>query len=355
MKVRPAYTFDDVLLVPKHSTIQSRSKVDLSVDLGKGIQLGMPIISANMSNVTGPSMARAMLGMNGLALLHRFGSFDEQVADLMEALGDPPELRNPAYIGTSVGINILDREHVHKFVDCGCRIICVDVAHGDHIGSVNMVEWIAKTYPQVLLIAGNISTASGALRLASAGADVVKVGVGPGSLCTTRIETGNGVPQLTALDDVYEASKEYELTEPNDYVLYRFQGKRKFKIIADGGIRRAGDIVKALCFADAVMLGNLLAGTDEAPGDVITRTDGRRYKDYAGSSTHKTSHVEGVKARVPCKGPVQPVLQRLLEGVRSGLSYQGAATLEELRRDPEFVILSSASLAESHPHDVILG
>lgn len=352
IKIRDGLCFDDVMLIPKYSDVSSRKLVDLSVDLGKGIKLEIPIISANMSNVTGVDMAIALANLGGLPILHRFYPTAEEQISNFKLVKKSVEL-----VGCSVGVQADDVSLTDALVDNGCKILCVDIAHGDSAHGSKMTEYIAKKYPEVLLISGNVATHWGAVTLHNAGADVIKVGVGGGSLCTTRIETGNGVPQLTALDDVYGYSREVEtirvVTPKSGHDEMRFTGKRRFKVIADGGIRRAGDIVKALCFADTVMLGNLLAGTDEAPGNIIT-IDGLPYKEYAGSSTHKTGHVEGVAALVRCKGSVAGVIRSLLEGVRSGLSYQGAHNLEELRKFPEFVSISNAGLTESHPHDVKL-
>jgi IMP dehydrogenase len=206
-----------------------------------------------------------------------------------------------------------------------------------------MVRWIRTIDRKVVVIAGNVATKDAALRLWIAGASAVKVGVGPGSLCTTRIETGCGVPQLTALMDVHEARERY--MGSRTYIYGRDGGAKPVPpgIIADGGIKNAGDAVKALCFADMVMCGNVFAGCVET-GSTI----------YRGSSTHKTSHVEGVQARVSSKGPYARVLHRMLEGIRSGCSYQGAALVQQLQNEPEFVKITSAGLRESYPHDVVV-
>ncbi len=330
MNVIDGLTFDDVLLVPKRSSVRSRSAVDTTVDLGRGVRLSLPIIPANMKTVAGSGMADLMVELGGLALLHRFLSVDEQVALLVERSA------HVALVGASVGVCEREYARADRLLAAGCRILCVDVAHGDHDLCVEMVRHL-RAKSDALIIAGNVATAEGALRLAQAGADVIKVGVGPGSLCTPRIETGNGVPQLTALAPVHDA---------------RAIAKLDFRIIADGGIRNAGDIVKALCFADAVMVGNLLAGTDEAPGEV-TIVEGQRMKRYEGSSTHKTSHIEGVATLVPEKGSARHVIGRLMEGVRSGCSYQGANAVRDLQADPVFVRISHAGLTESYPHLIV--
>jgi len=332
MDVIPGYTFDDVLLIPKKSNIESREDIDLSVKFRKGIELKIPIISANMKNVTGPKMAQKIAKLGGMAILHRFvdGLYDF-VKQYTDSLVMPEDVN---HIGVSVGIHDYDKKLVEHAVGAGCKIICVDVAHGHHDNCLRMCEYIAGNFPDVLLIAGNISTAEGALDLVNVGADVIKGGVGSGSLCSTRIETGNGVPQLTALDNIYQVLKNTDVV-----------------IVSDGGVKVAGDLTKCLVFSHAVMLGNLLAGTDEAPGEII-QVDGLEFKQYAGSSTHKSKHIEGVIGLVPYRGPVEKVITKLMEGLQSGCSYQGAKNLIELRKDPKFVSISNAGLIESKPHDV---
>ena len=333
MNISTGYTFDDVLLVPKKSDIQSRDLIDLSVHLGKGIQLDIPVVSANMTNVTGPLMARTIASLGGLAILHRFVDTEEEfVKQFRNATDYDCNLFN--HVGASVGVQERDRKWVDAIVGAGCRILCVDVAHGHHTNCLKMCEYIAQTYPSVLLIGGNVATPEGAVDLMNAGVDVGKCGCGGGSLCSTRIETGNGVPQLSALDDIYKSLN-----------------KCSMKILADGGLKKPGDLTKCLCFSHAVMLGNLLAGTDEAPGDIIL-VDGKQFKQYAGSSTHKSRHVEGVIGLVPYRGPVKQVILKLMEGLRSGMSYQGSVNLVELRNDPRFVAITNAGLIESKPHDV---
>jgi len=332
MNIVQGYTFDDVLLIPKKSSIKSREDIDLSVEFNKGIKLDIPVISANMTNVTGPAMASEIAQLGGMAILHRFVDDYEFTEQFREAVYPSSDYYNN--VGVSVGIHDDDKELAEQAVKDGCRIICVDVAHGHHDNCLQMCDYVAKNFPDVLLIAGNVATVEGAKDLASVCVDVVKCGIGGGSLCSTRIETGNGVPQLSALDNIYQELKD-----------------KNVSIIADGGIKKPGEITKSLCFSHAVMLGNLLAGTEEAPGNII-KVDGRDFKQYAGSSTHKSKHVEGVIGLVPYRGPVEQVITNLMEGLRSGLSYQGASNLNELRKDPQFVSISNAGLIESNPHDV---
>lgn len=336
--IREALTFDDVLLEPKFSNIESRSNIDLSVKLSKGIETKFPIIPANMKTICGEAMSQHFASIGGLAILHRFMPETNQLDMLQLAVNNNYQNN----IGFSVGVKEPDYDMVKTFVVHGAKILCIDVAHGQSKLTTDMCEFIKKTYPDIFLIAGNVATGIGANLLWRSGADAVKVGIGPGSLCTTRIETGNGVPQLTALMDAYEAKEHLQKNYKIGHDLF---------IIADGGIKGAGDCVKALCFADLVMAGNIFAGTSEAPGETLV-LDGITYKSYDGSSTHKTNHIEGVRALVPHKGPVQNVITKLTEGIRSGLSYQGAGNLQELKEDPQFVRITNAGLKESHPHDV---
>jgi IMP dehydrogenase len=339
------YTFDDVLLIPKRSSLKSRDDVDLSVRLPKGNSLKLPILSANMKTVTEIKMTIAIANLGGLPILHRF---DDHIT-LLKNFDTARNSVSDGLIGVSVGIKDEDKVLVSDFYNIGCNVICVDVAHGDHDKVYDFVADIRAKYPSILIIAGNVVTETGANHLWSAGADIIKIGVGPGSLCTTRIETGNGYPQLSALDNVCNGCYgEHD----GEWPIF----------IADGGIKSAGDCVKALAFADLVMIGNLFAGTDEAPGSVIDDRyrptgildGGSKFKKYEGSSTHKQNHIEGVVALVPYKGKVADVVIKLTEGIRSGCSYQGARNLKELKLDPEFVVISNAGLKESHPHSIIL-
>jgi IMP dehydrogenase len=333
------FCFDDVLLIPKHSSVGSREEVDLSVSLPKGIQLKIPLVSANMSTVTSVHMAKTIAELGGLAILHRFDDYKQLLNNFKQAREDSVEF--PGAVGASVGIKPKDIALVHDLNNEGCKIICVDVAHGDHSKVADFVSAVHANYPEILLIAGNVVTAKGAALLWEAGADIIKIGVGPGSLCTTRIETGNGYPQLSALDIVCNDGN------------YKARDDQWPMFIADGGIKSAGDCVKALAFAELVMIGNLFAGTDEAPGEII-HFQGKQFKRYAGSSTHKQKHVEGVVGLVHYKGSVSAIALRLIEGIKSGCSYQGAKNLADLKADPHFVVISNAGLTESHPHSVIL-
>lgn len=329
MKIKKGYCFDDVLLVPKYSPINSRSEINTTVTLPKGIKLQIPIVSANMKYVTGPKMAIAIASMGGLALLHRFDTQENLIRNYIET-----KESNNGLIGCSVGNKKEDVKLIHSYLSLGCKIICVDVAHAHSQNTILFIKDIVKNFPNILLIVGNVATKEAAECFIKEGVDICKIGIGNGSTCSTRIETGNGYPQLSALE---------ECCIDNNTTLF----------IADGGIRTGGDCVKALCFADLVMIGNLLAGTDESPGELIS-INGKKYKKYAGSSTHKTNRIEGVSGLVPYRGPVKDVIQKLVEGIQSGCSYQGVSDLYNLKIDPQFVEISNAGLVESNPHNIII-
>lgn len=345
---RKGYCFDDVLLVPQISEVRSRKDVDLSTQIG-GFTLTAPIISANMATITEATMAAKMHELGGLGILHRFerdSLLEKQIEFLIEK-------RIPCI--PSVGIHKDDLERAKKYIGLGVRAICVDVAHGGMKACEDIVKEISffarQKRENVTIIAGNVATKEAAARLWMAGASVVKVGVGPGSVCSTRIVTGHGVPQLTAIMDCVEAKK---------WGGVRSAVRGEPQLIADGGIRNSGDLVKALAAgADAVMIGGLLAGTDETPGTPFEQPDGFWYKRYRGMASGAQQIVskgfisgtpEGVEKMVLCKGSAGAIIANLLAGVRSGLSYSGASNLKELRENAEFMLVSSASLKESAPH-----
>jgi IMP dehydrogenase len=259
-------------------------------------------------------------------------------------------------VGAAVGTGADTLERAKALVDAGVDMLVVDTAHGHSIGVINMVKTLRKLYPKVTLVGGNVATPEGVRDLAKAGADVIKVGIGPGSICTTRVVAGVGVPQFTAVLECAEEAR-----------------KLGVKIIADGGIKFSGDIVKALAAgASAVMLGSMFAGTEEAPGEVIL-ADGRTFKSYRGMGSlgamkegskdryfqseirEESKFVpEGIEGRVPYKGPLKDIVYQMVGGVRQALGYCGAANLEELRAKAKFVQITNAGLRESHPHDVTI-
>lgn len=471
-----ALTFDDVLLLPAHSTILPK-EVSLRTRLTRDIELSIPLVSAAMDTVTEARLAIAMAQEGGIGIIHKNMDYPSQaehvrqvkkfesgvikdpltvtpetsireVLDLTRAenisgvpvvkggelvgivtsrdmrfetryespvssimtpkerlvtvqegaerdeilkllhenriekvlvVDDKFQLRglvtvkdiqkakeNPLAVkdeqgrlrvGAAVGVGGGTEQRVEALVDAGVDVIVVDTAHGHSQGVLDRVAWVKKTYPQVQVIGGNIATADAARALADMGADAVKVGIGPGSICTTRIVAGVGVPQITAVSNVAEALEGTGIP-----------------LIADGGIRYSGDIAKALVAgAYCVMIGSMFAGTEESPGDVEL-FQGRSYKSYRGmgslgamTTRHGSSDryfqegseadklvPEGIEGRVPFKGPLSPVINQLLGGVRASMGYTGCGNIDDMRTKPEFVRVTNAGMAESHVHDVTI-
>ena len=340
--MRKVRSYDDVLLVPKYSDIGSRSEVDITADLDKVITLDMPIIGAPMDTVVGTEMATALCQMGTFGVLHRYCTIGEQSAMVEEvvanSLGEHP-------IAAAIGATGDYLERAEELFGAGAEILCVDVAHGHHSIVKRAIGILrGKFGSDVHLMAGNVATAEAFEDLSNWGADSIRVGVGGGAACSTRTRTGHGLPVL-------------------DSIIRCAESDASALLIADGGIRNSGDIVKAIAAgADLVMVGSLLAGTDESPGVVITdERSGNKAKVYRGMASgdaqnswrNRVSVVEGVSTTVPYKGSVTDVVENLLGGLRSGLSYSGCRNLNELRLTATFVNQTSAGLAESKPH--ILG
>lgn len=472
--VQQALTFDDVLLVPAHSTILPKD-VALNARLTRDIELNIPLISAAMDTVTEARLAIAMAQEGGIGIIHKNMSSSAQadevrkvkkfesgmvkdpvsvtpsltvqellnlmakhnfsgvpvvdgeqlvgivtsrdirfetnlslpvsavmtpkerlvtvkegatreavrsllhkhriekllvvndefclrglitVKDIQKAKENPYACKDSSEqlrVGAAVGVGEGTEERVSALVDAGVDVLIVDTAHGHSQGVINRVKWIKKHFPQVQVIGGNIATAAAAKDLVAAGADAVKVGIGPGSICTTRIVTGVGVPQITAIYNVASGLK------------------GEVPVIADGGIRFSGDICKALAAgASTVMLGSMFAGTEESPGE-IELYQGRTYKGYRGMGSigamaqaqgssdryfqdlnQGTDKLvpEGIEGRVPYKGPVQSIIFQMLGGLRSCMGYTGCGTISELHEKAEFVQVTNAGMRESHVHDV---
>jgi IMP dehydrogenase len=358
--VKEGYTFDDLLLVPAYSTVVPND-VNLKTRLCDGIELSIPVCSAAMDTVTESAMAIALAQSGGIGFIHKNLSKEIQ-ADMVKAVKHAEVLSKDAAVdssgkllaGAAVGVSETTLERVKLLVEAGVDILTVDSAHGHSKGVIDTVAKIHKAYPKLPLVGGNIVTSESAQALIQAGASVLKVGVGPGSICTTRIVSGVGVPQLTAISDVVQVAKRYNVG-----------------VIADGGIKFSGDIVKALAAgADAVMLGGLLAGCEETPGEII-EVYGKRVKTYVGmgslSAMQRGSSdryfqggqkelkklvPEGIEATVPYKGPMSDVIYQMMGGLRSGMGYCGCATIIELKDKAKFVKISNAGLKESHPHTV---
>lgn len=475
MKILPelALTYDDVLLVPQYSDVDSRRTLSTKTCLTKKITLQMPIVSANMDVVTENEMAITMAREGGIGMIHRFMTIAEQARQIQRVkkaesfivdkpltmteantVGDvkkvvdetgtggilivdrndkligivstrdllfendltkpvtaimskdvhsaPPDTslkeaekllheyrveklplvtadgkvfglvtlkdimkitqfpkatkdsRGRLSVGAAVGVRDKEMRRVEAVLEAGADCIVVDIAHGDSHLEIEMIQNIRKHFPSAQIIAGNVSTADGTKRLIDAGADAVKVGVGPGSICITRVVAGSGVPQLTAVIECAEAARPHGVP-----------------IIADGGIRQPGDVAKALAAgAQTVMIGSMLAGTDESPGMIMTRK-GHRYKASRGMASLEANIernkregndltqeeiedyvAEGVEAAVPYRGKAREVLTQLVGGLQSGMSYSGAHSIEELQEKAIFVRMTGAGLKESGPHDV---
>jgi len=470
-----ALTYDDVLLVPQYSAVDSRRALSTQTKLTKQITLQIPIISANMDVVTESEMAIAMAREGGIGIIHRFLSIDEQARQiqrvkkaesfivenpitmsLTHTVGDLNKLmdetgtggilildgdeklvgivttrdllfendsakplseimqkkvisaspditlkdaerllhdhrieklplvnkdgrvaglvtlkdimkitqypkatkdsRGRLIVGAAVGVRDKEMRRVEAVLQAGADCVVVDIAHGDSNLEVEMIKTIRKHYPTVQIIGGNVATADGTKRLIDAGVDCVKVGVGPGSICITRIVAGSGVPQLTAVIECAEAARDAGIP-----------------IIADGGVRQPGDVAKAIAAgAQTVMIGSMLAGTDESPGMIMTRR-GHRYKASRGMASREATIdrnrkegndltqeeieeyvAEGVEAAVPYRGKTREVLTQLVGGLQSGMSYSGAQTVEDFQKKAIFVRMTGAGLRESGPHDVEL-
>lgn len=330
-------TFDDVLIVPSRSDVRSRRDPQLSTQLTKGIRIETPLISANMDTVTESDMAIAMGKLGGFGILHRFLSIPDQVEHVRKskAAGLP-------HVGASIGVVDDFKERAKAVCAAGADVITIDIAHGHSVAMMETMKWVKDTFPGVQLIAGNIATPQAAQDLIDAGADAVKVGIGPGSMCTTRIITGCGVPQLSAIAMCAEVAN-----------------RNGVPVIADGGIRSSGDIMKAFAAgASTVMLGSMLAGTIETPGEI---KGGR--KQYRGMAS-KAAQVswrggvpegmapEGESTFMNVKGHVRDVVSELSGGIRSGMSYVNATTLSEIREKALFIEMTAAGVHESHAHGI---
>jgi len=346
-------TYDDVLLLPDASDVVP-SEVETATQLTRNIRLSVPLVSSAMDTVTESAMAIAMAKAGGIGIIHRNLAVDEQVTHVKLVKGAS------LLVGAAVGVGDDGFERAQALIEVGVDVVVVDTAHGHHRAVLDAIERIKKAFPEQEVIGGNVATRAGAQALINAGADAVKVGVGPGSICTTRVVAGVGVPQITAIMEAAKACL-----------------KSDVPLIADGGLQYSGDIAKAIVAgADSVMLGSLLAGCDESPGELI-EIDGRKYKSYRGmgslgamqSRGEKKSYSkdrymqddvlaedklvpEGIEGKVPHRGSVGEVVHQLVGGLRSGMGYAGAPDISHLKRDGRLVQITYAGLQESHPHDV---
>ena len=336
MDFKQTLSFDDVLLTPLYSSIESRGQVDISSALDEKITLSMPVISSPMDTVTEQHMAASIGKAGGMGIIHRYNTPKEQATLVAASIA----LDRSGPVGVAVGMTGDYIERARRCVMAGADVVCVDVAHGHHAVMERCLKSLKDTIPGIHLMAGNVATLEAFDALASWGADSIRVGIGGGSICSTRMVTGHGLPTFQS---VLECSRTTYET----------------KIIADGGIKTTGDMVKALAAgADFVMVGSMLAGTKETPGEIFVGKESKKYKVYRGMASSaaqkswrgKSSTPEGVSTTVPYRGSVEGVFKDIAGGIRSGLSYSGARSLEELRGRASFIRQSSASQLESNTH-----
>jgi IMP dehydrogenase len=345
--IKESLTFDDVLLLPKYSNILP-ANTNILLQLTKKISLRVPFLSSAMDTVTESKMAIAIAREGGMGIIHRNLSIRKQSNEVLKV-----KQRN-LYVGAAIGTNKEDLDRARSLASSGVDLIVIDTAHGHSekvLKTLNKIKNITKNIP---VCVGNIATGEAAKKLYNSGADIIKVGIGPGSICTTRMVAGIGVPQISAIMDVKKSLK-----------------SKKIKIISDGGIKFSGDIVKALAAgADAIMMGSIFAGTDESPGKNF-KINGKTYKQYrgmgsigamsAGSANRyfqkkfkdKSKFVpEGVEGRVEYKGKVSKIIYQLQGGLRSSMGYIGAKNLKEIKKRATFVKITKAGFYESMVHSV---
>jgi len=362
-------TFDDILLVPGHSNFK-RDDISLRTKLTRLISLQIPLVSAPMDTVTEHKLAIALARLGGIGIIHRNLTIQNEANEVQMVK------KEGLLVGAAVGIGRGSEERINAVVAAGVDVIVADSAHGFTDDIIKLVKWIKNKYPNMQVIAGNIATSNGAEALIQAGADGLRVGMGPGAICTTRIISGMGIPQITAILETVSVAKKHGVT-----------------VIADGGIKYSGDMVKALSAgASTVMMGGFFASCKEAPGEIvelnkdhvparfksILKTDQEIYqfKSYRGmgsvgamekgakikseSEFHGKNYkdkiliAEGVEALVPVHGSIVDVVAQAIGGIKSGMYYVGFKTIEDLQNDSQFIKITQASLMESHPHDVLI-
>jgi len=340
--MKKSLSYDDVLLVPQYSDIRSRSEVSTEVDLGNGLKLAIPVIASPMDTISEAPMAIAIGGAGGTAIIHRYTSVQEQCKMVSWAKeGATIDFKTEINVGAAVGVTGDYLLRSKMLLNAGATFLCVDIAHGHHILMKEALLAIREQAgADIHIMAGNVATLEGINDLAGWGADSVRCNIGGGSICSTRIETGHGVPGLQTIFDCAGTS-------------------RDVAIIADGGLRNSGDIVKSLAAgADAVMCGSLFSGTDETPGKVIEEPDGTRWKMYRGMASKEAqvdwrgryASSEGISTRVPYRGSVRKIIENLDRGIRSGLSYSGSHTIAELQASAQFTLQTAAGMGESRTH-----
>ncbi len=362
-------TFDDVLLMPGYSDF-GREQIELKTQLTRELSIAAPFVSAPMDTVTEAELAIALAKEGGIGILHRNLTVDDQVKQARK-------VQQTGYlVGAAIGASKGFEERAAALVEAGVEVVVVDSAHGFATTVLNAVRFLKQKYPDLQVIAGNVATYEGAQAIIEAGADGVRVGMGPGSICTTRIVSGMGVPQLTAIFETARAGREAGVP-----------------IIADGGIKHIGDMVKALAAgASSVMMGSFFASAAESAGEKVSLSPEQipaRFKDllkdnqtsylfktYRGMGsvgamaqgvkiksedefhgknyTERVLVAEGVEGLVPIKGTVKDLLDQAIGGIRSGMYYLGVKTIQQLWQEAHFIQITQASLTESHPHDLLV-
>ena len=345
--IKEALTFDDVLLLPKYSNVLP-SKTDIIINLTKNISLKVPFLTSAMDTVTESNMAIAVANEGGMGVIHRNLNIKKQSIEVKKVK------KKKLIVGAAIGTNQEDLDRARSLISNGVDLVVIDTAHGHSEKVLKILSKIKKITKKIPICVGNIATGEAAKKLYNSGADIIKVGIGPGSICTTRMVAGIGVPQISAIMEIKKA-------------LY----KKNIKIISDGGIKFSGDIAKALAAgADAIMMGSIFAGTYESPGKKF-KYNGKFYKQYrgmgsigamsAGSANRyfqknfkdKSKFVpEGVEGRVEYKGKVSKIIYQLQGGLRSSMGYIGAKNLKEINKKAKFVKITKAGFYESMVHSV---
>jgi len=345
--IKEALTFDDVLILPRYSSVLPID-TNIALSLTNKINLKVPFLSSAMDTVTESNMAIAIAKAGGIGVIHRNFKIKYQSDELRKVK------RKNLFVGAAIGTNQEDLERARSLLDNGVDLIVIDTAHGHSVKVLKTLSKLKKISKKIPICVGNIATGEAARKLYNSGADIIKVGIGPGSICTTRMVAGIGVPQISAIAEVKKALN-----------------KKKIKIISDGGIKFSGDIAKALAAgADAIMMGSIFAGTDESPGKKF-KIKGKVYKQYRGMGSigamssgsanryfqknykDKSKFVpEGVEGRVEYKGSVSKIIYQLQGGLRSSMGYIGAKNLNEIKKKAKFVKITKAGFYESMVHSV---
>ncbi len=347
VSIKESLTFDDVLLLPQYSDILP-SETNISLNLSKRIKLKVPFLSSAMDTVTESNMAIALAESGGMGVIHRNLNIKDQGKEVTKVK------KKKLIVGAAVGTNKEDIERAKTLIANGCDLIVIDTAHGHSEKVLKILSKLKKIDKKTPICVGNIATGEAAIKLYNSGADIIKVGIGPGSICTTRMVAGIGVPQISAIMEVKKVLK-----------------NKNIKIISDGGIKFSGDIAKALAAgADAIMMGSIFAGTDESPGKKF-KDNGKTYKQYRGMGSigamssgsanryfqkkykDKSKFVpEGVEGRVEYKGNVSKIIYQLKGGLRSSMGYIGAKNLNQISKNAKFIKITKAGFYESMVHSV---